>query len=282
MVKKNIGAVIISFNGFKTLKKTVNAVMDQVGQVVIVDNGSCGQTLRILEDLDKFENIKVIYLDNNVGIGAALNIGIKYLDNKNIEWVLTLDQDSIISRNMIHEFISYKARNPHVQMMSPVIQGLDSKVSSDTEVLAVITSGHLVKISLVRFLGGYNEMLFIDGVDFDFCLRAASYRTITTKVKSAYMTHQLGEPSIKKPLLKKFYTNHVPLRRYYMTRNFVYLAVRFFLKFPMFILKLAAIHMFNLLSMCINGPKRFQCFIAVMLGIYDGMRSRFGPCTRDI
>lgn len=282
MVKKNIGAVIVSFNGFNTIEKTAKAVIDQVGEVVIVDNGSCDQTRKILKYLDKFENLKVIYLGTNVGIGAALNIGIKHFDKKNIQWVLTLDQDSIISRKMIDEFISYKARNQHIEMMSPVIQGLDSEISSDTEALVVITSGHLVKLSLITFLGGYNEKLFIDSVDFDFCLTAALHGKITTKVKSASMIHQLGEPLTKSPILKKFYTNHSPLRRYYMSRNFVDLAVRFFLKFPVFILKLFAIHGLGLLSMCINGPNRFRSCIAVMLGIYDGVRSRLGPCIRDI
>ena len=50
----------------------------------------------------------------------------------------------------------------------------------------------------------------------------------------------------------------------------------------MFILKLSAVHGLGLLSMCINGPNRFRSCIAVVLGIYDGIRSRFGPCTRDI
>ena len=279
--KENIGAIIVSFNGADTIEKTVRSVAGQVGRVVVVDNGSDQATISVLSAMAEDLDLYVLYLGANLGVGAALNRGVEILDDENIEWVLTLDQDSVPDFNMVNEFIVFNARNPYVEMMSPVIRGLDSNIHIDTTVLTAITSGHFIRRSVITAVGGYNEALFIDSVDFDFCLRAALNGKRTTKVKSAKMSHQLGEPFSNQIFLGRWYTNHKPLRRYYMARNHINLSRHYFFKFPIFILKLSAVHFIAFLAVAINGPHRYRSVVATSVGLIDGIRQQLGSSGRD-
>ena len=64
------------------------------------------------------------------------------------------------------------------------------------------------------------EELFIDMVDYDFCLKARlnKYNIVTSE--KALLMHELGNIKSKKIFNKEIkYTNHSPIRRYYITRN---------------------------------------------------------------
>ena len=95
-----IGALIVTFNpDIEVLKSNVDAIAKQVDVLVIVDNGS--NNLNEIETLD-VENI--IALGENKGIAYALNTGMEFLEERNMDWVLTLDQDSVVPQDLIEKF----------------------------------------------------------------------------------------------------------------------------------------------------------------------------------
>ena len=82
----------------------------------------------------------------------------------------------------------------------------------------------MTNLNIWKQLNGFDELLFIDGVDRDYCIRAnkSGYRVLL--VKDVQLEHQLGDMRCKNIFGKTIHvTYHTPMRKYYMTRNVIYL-----------------------------------------------------------
>ena len=230
---RNIAAVIITYNTRNEFSKNVLSLKKHVGEVIVVDNGSNKETLSMLRGLK--EEITLIELNENKGIAYALNRGIEYAVNNDFQWVLTLDHDSTVSDSMISNMLSVynsidESEKEKIVMLTPkhVEEKQMDVVSKSQEnkweyVLTEITSGALTKADFYKNQL-YDEKLFIDLVDHDYCLRINSMGYKIIRVNSAILIHNLGE-SIQKKILGITITptNHSALRRYYMSRNRKYI-----------------------------------------------------------
>lgn len=230
---RNIAAVIITYNTGNEFSKNVLSLKKHVGEVIVVDNGSNKETLSMLKGLK--EEITLIELNENKGIAYALNRGIEYAVNNDFQWVLTLDHDSTVSDSMISNMLSVynsidESEKEKIVMLTPkhVEEKQMDVVSKSQEnkweyVLTEITSGALTKADFYKN-ELYDEKLFIDLVDHDYCLRINSMGYKIIRVNSAILIHNLGE-SIQKKILGITITptNHSALRRYYMSRNRKYI-----------------------------------------------------------
>ena len=97
-----------------------------------------------------------------------------------------------------------------------------------------ITSGSMIKMSLFRDVGYMDEQLFIDYIDYDFCLRLRDEGYKILYVKDAVLNHELGERRISNTGIQ--HTSHAAERIYYQTRNRLVVVTRHGVKFPAFAL----------------------------------------------
>lgn len=283
MKHTEIIAVIVSYNGLNHLLKTVNALHDKVGHIHIVDNASSDGSLEVLRDLEKKSNISIDYLSQNKGIGYALNIGVEKGFALGYNWLLTMDQDSIVSDDMVSQFCKAINNNQKLVCLTPLISVFekDSTFNSirnnENIVNYAITSGNLVKLSVFKTIGLYNEKLFIDCVDFDFSLRLRGAGFSIHLIPEAKLFHQLGEEHKLPKILSWVYTSHSPLRRYYMYRNWGYIFQNYFFKFPKLIIKSTIIHflLFLIIPFYDKNPKESLRFI--YYGIRDYFKNQYGP-----
>ena len=75
-------------------------------------------------------------------------------------------------------------------------------------------------MDIFKKVGYFDESLFIDMADTDFCMRLYENNIKMIKVKSVVLYHSLGEARrLKNGFLSFNITNHSPLRGYYMIRN---------------------------------------------------------------
>lgn len=248
----SVSAVIITYNVENDFKNRINKLKGKVNEIIVVDNGSKAETISMLKELEK--EITIIYLEKNKGIAYALNKGIKYSIEKGYDWILTLDHDSIVTDDMIKNMLKcYEGFDQElkekVAMLVPVhveekeyennniINNEEVASKLYTEVLTEITSGALTKSSIYKNVGLYDEKLFIDLVDHDYCLALNKKGFKVIQVNSGVLIHNLGD-SIKKSILglKMIPTNHSPLRRYYMSRNRHYIWDKYKQDFPGWVL----------------------------------------------
>lgn len=230
---KKILAAIVTYNpDLERLQKNINAIEPQVEHLIIVDNGS--KNINLISRIKGECKIKIDLIENkeNIGIASALNQALDYAYKNNFDWILTLDQDSICEINMISEMKSQyeKEDNKNIALIAPNI--LDENITLKPQDIKegieytgpVITSGSLTKTNIAKNIGGFVDKLFIDQVDFDFCLRLKDSGADILKVNRAIIYHQLGEISEHKLFGKTITTtNHSPIRRYYYYRNLIYM-----------------------------------------------------------
>lgn len=232
-----VAAIIVSYNPDNNLSDSVNLLINQVEKIIIVDNNSEEekiQNIKSIKNIDK-EKIEIILNKENLGIATALNIGIKEALKQGYKWILTMDQDSKVSPNMIQRmFTVYNQINEEERknILSIFPNFVDERVQSIEEnsnmktyeyVDADITSGNLLKAEVFEKVGFFDDSLFIDLVDTDFCMRLNEKNIKMIKVRDAILYHSIGEGQRVKGIFGSFNTsNHSALRRYYMTRNRFY------------------------------------------------------------
>lgn len=283
---RNIAAVIITYNTGNEFSKNVLSLKKHVGEVIVVDNGSNKETLSMLRGLK--EEITLIELNENKGIAYALNRGIEYAVNNDFQWVLTLDHDSTVSDSMISNMLSVynsidESEKEKIVMLTPkhVEEKQMDVVSKSQEnkweyVLTEITSGALTKADFYKNQL-YDEKLFIDLVDHDYCLRINSMGYKIIRVNSAILIHNLGE-SIQKKILGITITptNHSALRRYYMSRNRHYIWDKYKEDFPSWVLTDKRRFITENLKIVLFEDNKIEKFKYIKKGIKDYRNNIFG------
>ncbi|MBM6819036.1 MULTISPECIES: glycosyltransferase family 2 protein [Clostridium] len=287
----SVAAVIITYNVENDFKERINKLKGKVDEIIVVDNGSKAETINMLKELEK--EVTVIYLEDNKGIASALNKGIKYSIEKGYNWILTLDHDSIITDNMIKNMLTcYEGLNNElkekVAMLVPVHveekeyqngSNINEEKDSNSyiEVLTEITSGALTKAEIYKNVGMYDEKLFIDLVDHDYCLSLNKKGFKIIQVNNATLIHNLGE-SVKKSVLglKMIPTNHSPLRRYYMSRNRHYIWDKYKEDFPSWVLTDKRRFITENLKIVLFEDNKIEKFKYIKKGIKDYRNNIFG------
>lgn len=228
---KILAGIVLYNPEMERLIQNVSAVKKQVNYIILVDNAS-----ENIEEIRQYVmstgEIFLIENSNNLGIAYALNQIMKYSYDHFYDWVLTLDQDSVCQNNLITEYIQHVGTDK-VAMFTPLIKdrNFDSEldIKSDTDYVdKCITSASLCKVDAWKKVGGYDEWMFIDYVDFDFCAKLiiAGYKIL--RVNTTVLLHELGNGKRYKLLFKSpIVCNHNSVRKYYYTRNLLYFAYNY-------------------------------------------------------
>lgn len=278
MNSKDVLAVVVSYNGLQKTRQTVEALRNQVGHIHIVDNGSNRESLVMLESMELEPDITVERLGENRGVGYALNRGVQRARQMGSAWLLTMDQDSLVEGNLIEAFRVAVEQDPGRVCLAPRINSSNHRKDvTGGAISCAITSGNLVRVTLFDEIGLYDEGFFVDGIDFDFCLRVRRAGYAVHCVPAALMQHQLGDTVDLPSGVRKYYARHSPVRRYYMSRNFMYVVERYLCGFPWFIVKLGLAHILLLVLVGFLDPKPLDSYRAVARGVWDYAVRRAGP-----
>jgi rhamnosyltransferase len=145
-------------------------------------------------------------------------------------------------------------------------------------VRATITSGSLVKTAVFERAGFFDESLFIDSVDHDFCLRCRAHGMLVIEGREQIMEHSIGAATEHRFLGRRIpCTNHSPLRRYYITRNTLEVSRRYL--FRDFLWTAFGLYYFlagNILILLFEADRAAK-LRAMAEGTADFLRRRFGP-----
>ncbi|MDV6260277.1 glycosyltransferase family 2 protein [Rhodococcoides yunnanense] len=222
-----IAAGIVTFNpDVARLEENLDAIVDQVDIVRVIDNNSSNiDEIRRLTE--RYRNVVVIERLENHGIAAALNIIVENAAADEAQWVLLLDQDSVCSTNMIDVLMSRTGDRVGIvcsNILDPNVRsGSDPKGPTVYEVDACITSGSLCNVTAWSVVEGYDEQMFVDYVDFEFCLRLRMAGYTIVRDTAASIQHEFGAGRVH----WRFTTYNYSSRRLYtMARDIVYYAIK--------------------------------------------------------
>ncbi|MGL5963338.1 MAG: glycosyltransferase family 2 protein [Fusobacteriaceae bacterium] len=228
----SICAVVVWYNPTEEMVQNIRSYNKFVSKVYIVDNSNFSN-INLLKNKNDI-NFEYIPKLENLGIAKALNIGCEKAIKEKYEWILTMDQDSNFEKKNLKNYFDFvKNKNSEIGIVCPIykyshFQKVLYKKSPFEEIDKVITSGNLVNLKAYLEVGKYNEDFFIDQVDFDFCKQLNKINKKIIQMNSIFLNHSLGNSEEKKILGKSIVvTNHSPIRRYYMSRNIMYMIKKY-------------------------------------------------------
>lgn len=248
----NIAAVTVLFNplelGINKIMNNINSYLPYVNKLYIIDNSSSSNISLFLD------NPKINYLlnANKGGIAGALNLACELAKKENFEWILTMDQDSSFDDGVFLNYLRsveiFLINNKNAVSFSPLIKNNNIKsknfslkaiikknilkknsIQNTPKIIfpsRVITSGNILNIPAWEKVNKFDELLFIDQVDFDICHKflRCNYKIIC--FTDIVLNHFLGVKSYK-TLFKRKTPLESDFRLYYIIRNILIEKKRF-------------------------------------------------------
>ncbi len=230
--KVKIVPIIVAYNpDIEKLNNTVSLINDISHEIVVVNNSS----YKI-----EVNNCTVFNLMENKGIAEAQNIGMKYAFENSADFIIQLDQDTLIDSDIIesllkgHNELKSNGYNVGLIGITPVcgdqnysarfFKGkmcIDNKYTCVTETLS---SGSLISKNIYTKIGDNDPGLFIDLVDFDYCWRLKKEGYQVFRSNYSKVIHSFGEGYINLLFFKIRIST--PIRNYYQFRNYLILSRR--------------------------------------------------------
>lgn len=225
---KCIGGIITYNPEINRLTQCIQKATQECQKVVVVDNGSANVG-EIVQLVKKFDNSYIIENESNFGIAKALNQVFCEAAKQNYNWVLTLDQDTVIPDNLLERYSQAISNSPsNLAIICPQIHDDSSgktwpvlnKGERERCVEKCITSASFNNVKIWDAVGGFDEKLFIDEVDHDYCYRVRKCNGMILLVDDVTINHTIGNSKIYTIFGKEIIVrNHSAFRKYYITRN---------------------------------------------------------------
>ncbi len=306
-INYKIAAYITAYQDEKALNKTIAAIQKQsykISEIFIVDNSQ-----NSIISQTNYSNITIEFHPENIGVDGGLNIAIKWAIEKQYDFLWLFDQDSQPAPDsleiLLAKYQELSAKNHHIGIIAPQIldintlQEFPGYVFQDYKFVpkpqysqiydyytcdGVITSGSLVNLSAAKCVELPQGNLFLDAVDYAYCMnfRHQGYEVIV--VKNTIMSHRLGNYSQVKDRLSKINSEIttftcLPSRYYYACRNHTYFETR---QSNKRMLHFCLIHRCKFLMNMIIRIIRYEPDLVLLkiwactFGTFDGFRGRLG------
>lgn len=294
----SVTAVMSLYNPHGDVVDNCSALIEQVGHVVAVDDGSPEDISDILNELERL-GATVVRLGDNSGIASALNAGIRaaMAHSSNPSFIMTMDQDSLLEADytvkLLTAYDKAVAHSIPVAMVAPgSISGLPTRRRGQVKGTIIggepIQSGLLIPVASIRKLGLLMDELFIDGVDTEYYLRARRAGQEAIVATDARLEHALGTMVPASVFGRKISIagRELPVRTaasyryYYIFRNRLLLVRRYWRSQPRWSLLGLMADYRHLVIVTTLAPGRWARLTSASAGIADGFRGASGPRTR--
>lgn len=291
-----VHAVVVAFHpDGDRLWALLQAIAPQLDAVWIMDNGG---TEGAIGARQLPVGVRIVDNHGNMGLAKSYNDGIGLARAHGGDHVLLLDQDSLPEPTMLpalHAALTaMRARGRRVAVVGPRIRdvkgtrwegfvqrrgfrlvGVLDDASGHVPAHHLISSGSLVPLDAYDAIGAFEERLFIDYVDIEWCMRARCAGYDVLGVSGARMLHDLGGDPVIGKRGRIVFASHAPLRRYYQYRNGTWLLRQRWVGWPW-----RLTDGYRLLLQCYllirYAPARAQNIRMISRGLRDGLFGRMG------
>ena len=285
--RADVCAVIVTYNPDSSFEQNVRALLPQVGKLIIVDNQSSTAAHSLVARIASACGVEIIWNDRNSGIAAGLNAGIeRALACSQYSWIATFDQDSLVPPDFVANiFAAYSACpfRENVAMIGANYKLAMRESASEPisvrngpvfrEVKTLMTSGSFLKSSVFADCGRFDQSLFMDYVDHEFCLRLRQHGFKVIQAVRALLAHRLGSPTSHRILGKRFMvTNYSPIRRYSNARNRLIVYRRYLSSDTLWILHDIFKWFREIAKIVLVEQNRTEKLVSLTRGCWDGIR----------
>lgn len=293
-MKTAIILVVYQFDR-ESLRPVIENLCGQANTVCVVDNSD-------KDSSDLFADYpSVVYfpLLSNHGIAEAQNTALRYIQERDYDFVFFSDQDSIFEAGLVDKliktFIRLNREIPHLGGVSPrarnktthqlyshqincVAERSVEGVGRVSELTFLISSGSLIPCRVFQKVGLMEETLFIDAVECEWCWRArAKHGYAFYVIESLFLDHLLGIGT--KRVSGRDICITPPFRLRFQFRNYLWLLRRGYVPMKWKLYNgakyLAKIFYYTLLA-----SHKKENAKHILRGIYEGLfKYRHTPCS---
>ena len=273
--------MIVTFHPDARVGDRMRPLIGTVGTILVVDNGSHPDEIAPLEPFLRENGVHLLPNERNVGLATALNQGFRWAADHGFTWVLTLDQDTEPSADVVSEGARVLAAHGD-RRIAVVGAGYGQRPvagssSTGSEEACVITAGALHSVGAWQQLGQFRDDFFIDYVDTEFCLRARAHGYAVFQATRSTIRHSIGVPTTHDAGFRTFTpTNHSRLRRYYITRNRIIVWRSFARREPGYVADDVKASVKELVKLVLFEDDRRGKMRAILRGARDGIRGATG------
>lgn len=272
-----IDGVVVLYNPTEDVIENIKSYINDINILYVVDNSE-KYNKTVIAQIKKISKCKYINNNGNKGIASALNIGAKLAIKDGAKWLLTMDQDSKATPEMV-KFLKeciFQYKNNNVGIVSPFHASKYNKEAKDKKCKIqkmVMTSGNLLNLDAYSIVGPFAEDLFIDYVDNEYCLRLNKNNFIIIENAKAILEHNLGELSRKKIFWKNIYCyNYSYIRYYYRSRNVILVGKKYNYVDKDYLIELLK----DSIKIILYETDKMKKFLYITKGILDGLNNKTG------
>lgn len=226
MEKLKIAGIVTLYNPTDQDIKNIDTYIDDIDRLYVIDNTE-GKDNK--SRIPSNEKIKYIFKNENLGVATALNMGAKNAIEEGYKYLLTMDQDTTFKPGVMKK-LKEVINNTDMSKIGIVTPWhhtklIDKKPETETDdPHDVMTSGNILNLDIWQKIGGFKDWFFIDGIDIEYCMNLHKNGYKILRVNSVEIDHNLGDLFYKNIRGRLFLcTNHSPIRRYYIMRNYHYI-----------------------------------------------------------
>lgn len=299
-----ICAVIVTYNpDIEIFSRQLNSLLTQVKSIVIIDNNS-NNVDQIKKEIALFSSlsldINLILNENNIGLGKAQNVGIKFAESLPATHVLLFDQDSILDSGFVKELLNsekelkeegvkvgavgpiyYNEKTGEIYPISkyfgPFIERIIPE-NKPVEASFLIASGCLISIDVIKEVGYMNDDLFIDYIDVEWSFRAKSMGYSLFSSPRSKMKHTIGDNRVS--IFGRSISVHSPIRRYYLYRNSIFMIKDSKISTGYKIREIT-FNTMRFVIFLILSKERGKYFKYSLSGFIDGLKGVVGKCPHE-
>ncbi len=275
-----IAGVTITYNPKSEIIENILSYLNQIDLLYVIDNSE-DELEDNIKSFFSSPKIKLIINHKNLGIATALNQAAKQAATEGFDFLLTMDQDSKVSDNLVECMLKEFKKTDQIGILSPFVVHTRNPRFPPSELLQEITiamtSGSIIKLSAYNKIGEFLDSLFIDYVDYEYSLRTISKGYKILQLNTVFVYHNLGEIKTIKIFKKKIFpTNHSPTRWYYRTRNRFYVYKLYKDSFHEFIHKDKKNFIRELIKILLFEDKKFYKYYMIIKGYIHFKENKFG------
>jgi hypothetical protein len=220
--KPRVCIVILNYNGFDDSKACLASVSDldyHPFNVVLVDNASKDNSFERLRKA--FPEIHCVRSEVNLGFTGGNNLGFKVAHQYSPRYVLFLNNDTVVSRNLLTELAGYLETHPDTGLVGPLAcyyhdpervafagghlnrnTGLisfpyrDSYVEEIRETVVPCTfvegTALFIRADLMERIGGFNDMYFLTSEESELCVKVADSGHRMAVITTCQVRHKIS------------------------------------------------------------------------------------------
>lgn len=224
-----LAGVVTLYHPDEEVLENIKSYMGELDQLYVIDNTEVPD-VNWSKKFSAIDRVRYVSFHDNKGISFALNYVLK--EAKDFDFLLTMDQDSKFPEGMVKKYkeslADYEAMHPGMVGMYAVNYTGKEADAVPREISAAITSGAVLPVMIARKIGGFDEALFIDEVDSEYCYRARKRGYHIVEFSDITLHHDIGARTYHTICGFRYNTfNHAPIRRYYIVRNMIYVARKY-------------------------------------------------------